>query len=58
MNFCQVFDVKKSQCDDEAGPIEDLSFIINVEHDLGNGETYPQNKKAFSQANFLMVCCN
>ena len=58
MNFCQVFDVKNSQRDDEAGPTEELSFVINVEHDLGKEETYPKIEKTSTETNLLMVCCN
>jgi len=34
MNFCQVFDMKISQRDIGADPIEDLAFVIDVEHEL------------------------
>ena len=58
MNFCQVFDMKISQRDIGADPIEDLAFVIDVEHELVNVETRPPTEKSSSQADLVMVCCN
>jgi len=58
MNLCQVFDVKISRRDIGADPIEDLAFVIDVEHELVNVETLPPTEKSSSRTDLVIVGCN